>query len=155
MATAIIIPSYGTSQAEITLLEWKKNVGDPVAKGDVLCELETDKATTDLESFAAGVLLKQAAQAGEDVKTGQVIAYVGQEGEEVPEESEGGSTASADNAPAARPEEKIEIRSAASNVKASPKVRRLARELGVDLESVTGTGPGGQITTEDVESAAG
>jgi pyruvate dehydrogenase E2 component (dihydrolipoamide acetyltransferase) len=153
MATAIIIPSYGTSQAEITLLEWKKNVGDPVAKGDVLCELETDKATTDLESFAEGVLLQQAAEAGQDVQTGQVIAYVGQEGEEVPDASDSGQAGDTDSV-ASRPDEKIEIRSSAAGVKASPKVRRLARRLGVDLETVSGTGPGGQITSEDVQSEA-
>jgi pyruvate dehydrogenase E2 component (dihydrolipoamide acetyltransferase) len=157
VATEVIIPRFGDSQVDITILEWKKQVGEAVSKGDILCELETDKATTDLESYADGVLLTQLVAPGDDVKTGQVIAYIGAEGEQAPEASREASsdpTAASSPAPAPR-QERIEVRASASGVKASPKVRRLARQLGVDLASVTGTGPDGQITAEDVQNAAG
>ena len=156
MASEVIIPRFGDSQVDITILEWKKQIGEPVSKGDVLCELETDKAATDLEAYADGVLLTQLASAGEEVKTGQVLAHIGTEGEQVDEGA--GSEADAQEAPApvpAREQERIEVRPSASHVKASPKVRRLARQLGVDLTSVAATGPDGQITAEDVQNAAG
>jgi pyruvate dehydrogenase E2 component (dihydrolipoamide acetyltransferase) len=182
MATEVIIPSYGTSQEEVQLISWKKDVGEPVARGDALCELETDKAVTELEAFADGVLLARLIEPGQDVRTGQVIAYIGQAGEKVPDPptdatpSEAGGTAPASNEARTPPGETSEPpagptrphapagpgtgaggvspRPAPDAVRASPLVRRLAREQGVDLASVSGTGPGGRITKEDVQRAA-
>ena len=81
MATAIIMPDFGTTVEQVKLVRWLKAVGDPVKRGDMLCEVETDKATSELESIAEGVLLKQVVPEGEDVQQGTVIAYVGAAGE--------------------------------------------------------------------------
>ena len=77
MAPTVIMPQFGTSVEEVVLLKWCKKEGDPVARGDVICEIETDKASTDLEAFAEGILLQQVVVAGSRVKTGEVIAYIG------------------------------------------------------------------------------
>lgn len=83
MAKEIIIPDFGTSVDEVRLIKWLKEEGDTVKKGDALCELETDKAATELESFVEGVLLQQLVEAGSEIEIGTVIAYIGQEGEEI------------------------------------------------------------------------
>lgn len=84
MANEIIIPNFGTSVDEVRLIKWLKEEGDAVKKGDALCELETDKAATELESFVEGILLQQMVEAGSEVEIGTVIAYIGQKGEEIP-----------------------------------------------------------------------
>ena len=92
MATAIIMPDFGTTVEQVKLLRWLKAVGDPVKRGDMLCEIETDKATSELESIAEGILLKQVVPEGEDVQQGTVIAYVGAAGEVLPAASTGGAS---------------------------------------------------------------
>ena len=84
MANEIIIPDFGTSVDEVRLIKWLKHEGDVVKKGDALCELETDKAATELESFVEGVLLQQVVEAGSEIEIGTVIAYIGHKGEEIP-----------------------------------------------------------------------
>ena len=84
MADEIIIPSFGTSVDEVRLIKWLKEEGEAVKKGDALCELETDKAATELESFVEGILLQQMVEAGSEIEIGTVIAYIGQKGEEIP-----------------------------------------------------------------------
>ncbi len=158
MATEVIIPDFGTSVKYVTLVMWHKNVGDPVKRGDALCEIETDKATSDLEAFVEGVLLKQVVSVGEEVEIGTVIAYVGKEGESVPEEQAG--VAAAVQSPVAPRAEFVQPTAETgpprpgAPVKASPKVRKLARDLGVDLTSLAPQGRGGKITEEDVRQAA-
>ena len=83
MASEIIIPDFGTSVDTVRLTRWLKEEGQAVQKGDVLCELETDKAATELESFVEGVLLQQLVEAGSEIEVGTVIAYIGQKGEEI------------------------------------------------------------------------
>jgi pyruvate/2-oxoglutarate dehydrogenase complex dihydrolipoamide acyltransferase (E2) component len=85
MAAEIPIPDLGVNAETIVLLKWLKQEGDPVNRGDILCELQTDKATTELESIAKGFLLKKLFDEGAEIPTGTVIAYVGQQGEAVPE----------------------------------------------------------------------
>ena len=84
MASKIIIPDFGTSVDTVKLIKWLKEEGQAVQKGDVLCELETDKAATELESFVEGILLQQLVEAGSEIEIGTVIAYIGQKGEEIP-----------------------------------------------------------------------
>jgi pyruvate/2-oxoglutarate dehydrogenase complex dihydrolipoamide acyltransferase (E2) component len=84
MASEIIIPDFGTSVDTVRLIKWLKEEGQAVQKGDVLCELETDKAATELESFVEGVLLQQLVEAGSEIEIGTVSAYIGQQGEEIP-----------------------------------------------------------------------
>ena len=84
MASEIIIPDFGTSVDTVRLIKWLKEEGQAVQKGDALCELETDKAATELESFVEGILLRQLVEAGSEIEIGTVIAYIGQKGEEIP-----------------------------------------------------------------------
>ena len=81
MAIEIIIPDFGTSAETVKLVKWLKQVGDFVKKGESLCEIETDKATTELESFVEGVLLEQVVAADSEIPIGTVIARIGKEGE--------------------------------------------------------------------------
>lgn len=85
MATEIKMPDLGTTVDEIKLVKWLKQEGDDVKRGDFLCEVETDKATTELESVAKGVLLKHVVAEGTDIQVGATIAYIGQAGEEIPQ----------------------------------------------------------------------
>ena len=85
MATRIPIPDLGVNVETIVSLKWLKQEGDPVNRGDILCEVETDKATTELESIAKGVLLKKLFDEGAEIPAGTVVAYVGEPGEAVPE----------------------------------------------------------------------
>ncbi len=88
MVQKIIMPSVGQTTDEMLILRWNKNLGDLVKRGDVLFEIETDKASMDVESFAEGTLLAIKYKEGELVKTGEIVAYIGDSGEEIPEEPE-------------------------------------------------------------------
>jgi pyruvate dehydrogenase E2 component (dihydrolipoamide acetyltransferase) len=138
-----------------TINKWLKNEGDAVAKGEPLFEIDTDKVTQEVESDYEGVLLKIVLPQGE-APVGQTIAYIGKAGEEVaaaaaaktPEpDSPKASQVPDSPAPAAAPAPS----SNGGRIKASPLARRIARERGVDLSSLTGSGPDGRIIAEDVE----
>ena len=151
----IIMPQVGQDIPTATIIEWKKKVGDPVEKGEVIAEVESDKAVFELEADQSGVLLEILFQEGEEVEVLEPIAYLGQadEGPSPPEQevvcepSAAGATASNEPIKSAAPS------SASGKNPASPTARRLAREHGVDLETVRGTGPGGRIIAADVEAA--
>ncbi|MFH1616411.1 MAG: biotin/lipoyl-containing protein [Planctomycetota bacterium] len=81
MAVEIKMPDLGTTVEQVTVTKWLKQIGDEVKRGDSLCEVETDKATTELESAAQGVLLKQVVQEGTEISVGDLIAYIGEPGE--------------------------------------------------------------------------
>jgi pyruvate dehydrogenase E2 component (dihydrolipoamide acetyltransferase) len=151
-----------------TIVKWLKSEGDQVEKGEPLYELDTDKVTQEVEADASGVLLKIAVAEGE-VEVGKTIAVIGEQGESV-EVSEDGQE---EGSPArAREEERERGREASApemseqiteirqpqdangRVKASPLARRIARERGIDLVNVPGTGPEGRVVAEDVERAA-
>ena len=83
MATGIKIPDLGVNTESVVLLKWVKQVGDDVKRGDILCEVQTDKAATDLESVAKGVMLKHLFKEGAEIPTGTVIAYIGKADETV------------------------------------------------------------------------
>lgn len=85
MATAITIPDMGTTVDTMVIENWRVEEGDHVERGDILAEIQTDKALTELESFARGVVLRRMVPQGAEVQVGQVIAYIGEPGEEVPE----------------------------------------------------------------------
>jgi pyruvate dehydrogenase E2 component (dihydrolipoamide acetyltransferase) len=140
------MPDIGTVVDSVTVLRWMKQVGDAVKRGDPLCEIETDKATSVLESYAEGVLLWQAVPEMSEVDAGSVIAYVGRPGEDVPEAQEGRVQAAGRGA--AAPSEAP--RRADEAPKVPVLIRNLAQREGVNLNEVVGTGPGGKITREDV-----
>ena len=157
MATEVKLPRLGQGMESGTIVRWLKSEGEQVAKGEPLYELDTDKVTQEVEAEAAGVLLKIAIPTGE-VEVGRTIGFIGAEGETVAAEAEPAPAAPAAEAPKVEePEaERAAPPAPTSNgrIKASPLARRLARERGIDLASLRGTGPEGRIVAEDVQRTA-
>lgn len=144
MTTAVRMPDIGTTVDRILLVCWLKAEGEEVKRGEPLCEVETDKAVSELESVAEGVLLRQVVPEDTEIQEGEIIAYVGRPGEEIPEtKAEAKVPPAAGGAPAAAPDR-------TDRPRVSPMIRNLAEREGVDLAAVAGTGPGGQIMREDV-----
>src|SRR3954454_12513258 len=157
VVTEVILPRLGQGMESGTIVRWLKSEGEPVKKGEPLFELDTDKVTQEVEAEAAGFLLKIAVAEGE-VPVGQTVAFIGTEGEDVPEVAAAEAPKEPDpqREPEAEPEQRtIEQPAATTNgrVKASPLARRLARERGIDLAAIHGTGPEGRIVAEDGERA--
>jgi pyruvate dehydrogenase E2 component (dihydrolipoamide acetyltransferase) len=174
MATEVKLPRLGQGMESGTVVRWLKQEGDRVEKGEPLYELDTEKVTQEVEAEASGVLLKIAVQEGE-VPVGQTVAVIGEEGEEVAavEQPQADETPKEEGSRGpARDDEREEGREAAAEpatqqqvtevreqpqrngrVKASPLARRIAREKGLDLAQIRGTGPDGRIVAEDVERA--
>jgi pyruvate dehydrogenase E2 component (dihydrolipoamide acetyltransferase) len=136
VATEIVMPRLSDSMEEGTVLQWLVGEGDTVAEGEPLVEVETDKASVVYESEVEGTVLSIAAQAGDSVAVGALIAVVGQPGEK------GQATAATGNGEAA---------SASGRVKASPLARRMAADRGIDLTTLAGSGPQGRVVRADVE----
>jgi pyruvate dehydrogenase E2 component (dihydrolipoamide acetyltransferase) len=174
MATEIKLPRLGQGMESGTIVKWLKSEGDDVQKGEPLYELDTDKVTQEVEADASGVLLKIAVAEGE-VEVGKTIAVIGEQGETVATDAavevdedpqEEGSSARAREQERERgrqasapdvSEQVTQIRESSSGngrIKASPLARRIARERGIDLSAVAGTGPEGRVVAEDVERAA-
>jgi pyruvate dehydrogenase E2 component (dihydrolipoamide acetyltransferase) len=140
-----------------TIVKWLKSEGDPVEKGEPLYELDTDKVTQEVEADASGVLLKIAVAEGE-VEVGKTIAVIGEQGEQVETTAEEPPREEKQEAEPA-PKQVAQTRETASStvngrIKASPLARRIARERGIELSAVAGTGPEGRVVAEDVERAA-
>jgi pyruvate dehydrogenase E2 component (dihydrolipoamide acetyltransferase) len=181
VANEIKLPRLGQGMEAGTVTKWLKAEGDTVAKGEPLFEVDTDKVTQEVESDFAGVLLKIGLASGE-APVGQTIAWIGEQGEAVSAETETassddgapnsaekpaeahvrdperakGQAAAAAKAEALPPSASAQFAEAPSNggrIKASPLARRIARERGVDLAAIQGTGPDGRIVAEDVERA--
>jgi pyruvate dehydrogenase E2 component (dihydrolipoamide acetyltransferase) len=169
VATEVKLPRLGQGMESGTIVKWLKSEGDAVKKGDALYELDTDKVTQEVEAEANGVLLKIAIPEGE-VEVGRTIGFIGDAGEDIAESAEADSAT-----PAAAPVEQVDsdVPHATTNgskgshaeapapsqedggqrIKASPLARRIARERGVELSQIRGTGPDGRIVAEDVERA--
>jgi pyruvate dehydrogenase E2 component (dihydrolipoamide acetyltransferase) len=157
MATEIKLPRLGQGMESGTIVKWLKSEGDTVEKGEPLYELDTDKVTQEVEADASGVLLKIAIAEGE-VPVGKTIAVIGEQGEEVEVADETAEAPAPETAPQ-RTEPVAQARPQLSSttngrVKASPLARRIARERGIDLGAIAGTGPEGRVVAEDVERAA-
>jgi len=184
MATEVKLPRLGQGMESGTIVKWLKAEGDKVEKGEALYELDTDKVTQEVEAEASGVLLKIAVTEGE-VEVGKTIGFIGDTGEDVPQPERERSASTNGSPPQAEPEraeadlpqperaeperaepERAEPErdgepagpeqtAAGGRVKASPLARRIARERGVDLAQLRGTGPDGRIVAEDVERSGG
>jgi pyruvate dehydrogenase E2 component (dihydrolipoamide acetyltransferase) len=166
VSSQVTLPRLGQGMESGTIVRWLKAEGDTVEKGEPLYELDTEKVTQEVEADASGTLLKILAGEGEEIEVGKAIAVIGEEGEDVPEaapeptdepaaeEPEKAKPAPEPEAPAEpEPEQQPAARSDGGRVKASPLARRIARERGIDLSALSGTGPEGRIVAEDVERA--
>jgi len=170
MPKEVRLPQLGQTMEEGTIVDCRVKVGDEVKKGDVIFEIETDKATLEMESPADGFVKHIIAEIDQTLPVGAPILVLGDKGEEVPQgfvdsltgsapavateappEPPAGKTAPP--APAAEPT-KPEPSKPAGKIKASPRAKKLAEHLGVDLAAVTATGPAGRITEQDVKDAA-
>ena len=155
MATAIKIPDLGTNVEQVRLVAWLKKEGDHINRGDLLCEVETDKAVSELESIAEGILLKQVVPEDTELEQGAVIAYVGAVGETLPAVDQPVPAVSPTPTSISPPSVAVPAVSPSGSAPAAPMmIRNLAKKLGVDLTRVAGTGPGGRIQREDVLKAA-
>ncbi|TVR33671.1 MAG: 2-oxo acid dehydrogenase subunit E2 [Spirochaetaceae bacterium] len=166
MATEVLMPRQGQSVESCLIVEWKKNEGDSVSEGETLCEVETDKATFEVEAPASGVLLRVLHQADDDVPVLTPIAYIGEAGEEIEHEGSdddaGTATddaaedqpeqrSSAADTPTQRPAQDTETDGAGPGF-ISPRARKLAAKHGLDHSAVTGSGPGGRIIERDIQA---
>jgi pyruvate dehydrogenase E2 component (dihydrolipoamide acetyltransferase) len=182
VSSQVTLPRLGQGMESGTIVRWLKSEGDQVEKGEPLYELDTEKVTQEVEADASGVLLKILAGEGEEIEVGKSIAVIGEEGEKISAEpddsadgeakdsttvteeegSEEGEPAPAREEERERERESVESgpepqapeqRQDGGRVKASPLARRIAKERGIDLARLRGTGPEGRIVAEDVERA--
>lgn len=168
MAEALVMPDLGSGMEEGTLLGWTKQVGDTVAVGDTIAEVDADKATVEVPATAAGKITQLIGEAGQTLKVGAVLGYVGEgaaaaaPAPAAPAEAAAPSAAAASNGAAAAPAA-VSAPAAESDaveadgnlpdgVRATPIARRMAAERGIDLKAVKGTGPNGRVQKADVES---
>lgn len=147
----VLMPSLGLTMEEGIVVEWLAKVGDTVAEGKPLLIIESEKSTLEINSPYSGVLNKIIVEEGVSVPVGEVIAWI--ESEDSTEMPVQGNDATIDSAPVLPPKESRVPSSESKAVKASPLARKLADQYQIDISKVTGTGPGGRITKEDVESA--
>ncbi|MBL01159.1 MAG: dihydrolipoamide acyltransferase [Chloroflexi bacterium] len=173
MITEVTMPSMGADMTEGTIVKWLFNEGDDVNKGDKIAEVETDKTVVEMEAYSSGKLRKILISEGTMVTVGTVIAYIGDENDEIPEiSSESPGKQEIDepsteiqvednNVEQVEKIEKVEVNQTEtvkvnnndnSRVKASPIARKLALEKSINIADVPGTGPGGRITKTDVEN---
>jgi len=157
MAFEFRLPDIGEGLTEAEVVEWLVEEGREVALDQPLVQVETDKAVTDIPSPRAGVLLRQGAPAGSMVRVGQVLAVIGEADEDAPDGADAPPIVGTLPSPVGEKARNETSRRGSAHhpaAEALPLVRRVAKELGVDLSRVSGTGPGGRISKEDVEAAA-
>ena len=173
MATRVVMPKLTDTMEEGVVLGWKKHEGDHVAAGDVLAEIETDKAVMDLEAFGSGTLRKVLAGEGQTVKSGALIAVIAEPDEDIDSALHEGVAPGQTAAPEQKPKPSTEVKPATqpqrgqpqtkddrkakeaertheAEIKASPRARALASERGIDLQAIKGSGPDGRIIERDL-----
>jgi pyruvate dehydrogenase E2 component (dihydrolipoamide acetyltransferase) len=158
MPISVVMPALEMAQETGKLIAWLKKEGDSVAKGEPLLEIETDKAVMEIEAPGDGVLGGVKAQAGAEIPVGQTIAWILRPGEAIPLDQPAAQSGRHQERPAAHATPAAAAapaQAAASEAKVSPKARRLAKELNVDLSQVRGSGPGGEILASDIHAVAG
>jgi pyruvate dehydrogenase E2 component (dihydrolipoyllysine-residue acetyltransferase) len=162
MATSVVMPALEMAQETGKIVSWHKKEGESVSKGEILLEVETDKAVVEIEATADGILAGVKSNEGDVVPVGTTIAWLVAPGEQPPADAPAAiPTGRATSAAPAERTARAQSTPTAAAVEApkggaqvSPKARRLAKEKGVDLSKVRGTGPDGTITSEDVLKAA-
>ena len=157
MAEAIILPKLGNTVESAIILAWHVAVGDRVEAGDLLCEIETDKATLEIESTAAGVLLAQLCQPGDEAAVMSAIAVVGEADESISEFMPAAAPqpdTSSDSVNEQTPPDELAVSPPKyPRAAISPRALNLARRKGVDYESLRGSGPDGRIIERDIKAA--
>jgi pyruvate dehydrogenase E2 component (dihydrolipoyllysine-residue acetyltransferase) len=162
VAISVVMPALEMAQETGKLVSWLKKEGEPVKKGDMLLEVETDKAVVEIEAQSDGILGGVTAKTGDVVPVGQTIAWLLKPGESVPQQGTpvqtgrtGAAAAPSASAPAsASPGPPPAEAGSAAGARISPKARKLAREHGVDIGKIKGSGPGGEILADDILKAA-
>lgn len=161
MSVNIEMPKLSDTMTEGTLIKWNKQVGDAIEIGDILAEVETDKATMEMESFDEGVLARILVEAGQKAEVGAVLGVIAEDGEELDSDASPVTASSSQpesspvleqSAPEVSADSLVQGSSDSQRVKASPLARKIAQSKGIDLHAVQGTGPGGRIVKADVES---
>jgi pyruvate dehydrogenase E2 component (dihydrolipoamide acetyltransferase) len=153
MKHTIIMPDLGQTTSEAKVVRWLKDLGDKVSAGEPLLEVETDKATMEVEAYVGGYLRRRLAEEGNLVSAMNPIAILTDTSDEVVEEGTRSTSVSAQNAPAPR-QQPVQVDVKSKPIAAVPVARARAKELGIELASVPGTGPNGVITRADVERFA-
>ena len=155
MATEVLMPKLGLTMEEGTVLEWLKQEGEPIIANEILFQIETEKSAIDVEAQVNGVMGPIIVQPGNTVPVGTLVGYILAEGEEfshdlkIPE-SKTAPPAAKQSGETTQTKRKLEDRAGEKYIKASPVAKRLAREAGLDLTTIPGTGPGGRIVEADV-----
>jgi pyruvate dehydrogenase E2 component (dihydrolipoamide acetyltransferase) len=158
MAFSVVMPALEMAQETGKLIAWRKREGDRVTKGEPLLEIETDKAVMEIEAPADGILAGVSAHPGSDIPVGHTIAWIVAPGEKSP-----AATDAEAKAPTARTKTESHAAHTATSthepspshgIKISPKARRLARESGIDISAIHGSGPGGEILASDIQASA-
>src|SRR5262245_60645709 len=179
MISEVVMPQMGADMKEGTLLRWIKSEGEQINRGDVIAEIETDKANIEIEAFEAGVFRKAIATVGATVPVGAVIAVIADAADDIskyesaaapaptaaaPQPSPLANAAStpppsartpaaSQTAPTSPPVQQEPIDRLGGRLRASPVARRIAQQRGVDINAIQGTGPDGRILRRDVETA--
>jgi pyruvate dehydrogenase E2 component (dihydrolipoamide acetyltransferase) len=161
MAIKIQMPKMSDTMEEGRIIKWLKKEGDRVQPGEVIAEIETDKANMDMEAYDEGILLKIVAKEGTRVPLGGLIAILGSEGEDISSllggtnsEKEGGSVSSSSMKDETKSMIATVNKSIDNRIKSSPLARKIAKEKGIDLNQIHGSGPSGRIIKRDVDLAA-
>jgi pyruvate dehydrogenase E2 component (dihydrolipoyllysine-residue acetyltransferase) len=154
MALSVVMPALEMAQETGKLIAWRKQEGDRVTKGEPLLEIETDKAVMEVEAQADGILAGIKASVGQDIPVGQTIAWIVAPGEAPPVEDAASNTAPSARAASPRVDAPATPSAPTVSLRISPKARRLAKELGVEISQLHGSGPGGEILASDVQTAA-
>jgi len=153
MAEAVLMPQVGQNVKTARIIEWLKKEKDEVREGDVIATVESDKAVLDVEAYATGVLLKILHGEGQEVNILTPIAYIGRPGEKIDAWASPADAMEAHKESAGATGAATATRAERLGMPVSPSTRRLAREKGIDPETLRGTGPGGRITKQDVLAA--
>ncbi len=153
MAEAVLMPQVGQDVEVAVLVEWTATVGDAVKPDDVIALVESDKATFEIQAMSEGVLLKQLLSEGQEGKVLEPIAWIGRPGEQIETETVVETPQPAEAPSVQSPATTTSAPSDVQRIPVAPAARRFAREQGIDLSTVTGTGPGGRIIKEDILTA--
>lgn len=157
MAEIITMPQLSDTMEEGTVIKWNKKIGDKVLEGDILAEIETDKATQDFEIDVSGVLLFIGVHEGEKTRVNEILAIIGEEGEDIhhliPKNNKDDINNNIEGISSNKKEKVEEIESKKDRIFISPLARKMAKEIGISIKNIEGSGENGRIIKKDIESS--